>query len=246
MPVAIGIQNTTGASITIQDMGIFIPGSTILILTSVYTPDQLRASDSLLIRINNNEAVIYDGAASLTKTASLNFMNGAPIGTEADAITTVATSAAASAAPAIVGAGTILVVSGSNTTVVSGTASVQDTYFFAESAAQSTTTSSTFQQKVSLSASVVTGTYKLEWYYEFNNSSVSSNFLARIQENNSITLMNHIQEVQDGAAAQTNQAHGFVMRSLSSGAYDFDLDYAAAGGNTSRIQNARLFLQRLA
>jgi hypothetical protein len=246
MPVAIGIQNLTGSAITIQDMGISIPGSTILILTSVFTPDQLRSSDSLLTRINNNEAVIYDGSSSLSKTKSLEFMSGTPIGTEAAAITSVASSAAAGASPAIVGTGTVLVISGSNTTTISGALPVQNTYFFAESAAQSSTTSSTFQQKLRLTASVVTGTYKLEWYYEFNNSSVSSNFLAQIQENDSVTLMSHTQEVQDGASNQTNQAHGFAIRSLTGGTYNFDLDYAAVSSNTSRIQNARLFLQRLA
>lgn len=246
MPVAIGIQNLTGAAIAIEDMGVSVPGSTILILTSVYTPDDLRASNSLLTRINNNQAVIYDGASSLTKTASLDFMNGTPIGSEAAAISVVASSAAAGAVPALVGLGTITIVSGTNTTVVSGTAPVQSDYFWGESNAQSTTTSATFQQKLRLTASVATGTYKLEWYYEFNHSSVSSDFLARIQENDGTTLMSHTQEVQDGAAGQTNQAKGFVIRSLAAGSYNFDLDYAASGGNTARIQNARLFLQRLA
>lgn len=146
----------------------------------------------------------------------------------------------------ILAAGTnIDIIPAGNTLTIDGTPSVMETYFTGADEGMSTTTSTTFQQKLRLTIAATAGDYKLEWYYEWSCSSVSSNFLARIQQNDSVTHMSHVQENQDGNVSQTNQAHGFRIINLSAGTHDFDLDYAGTSGNTSRIQSARLFIQKL-
>jgi hypothetical protein len=118
----------------------------------------------------------------------------------------------------------------------------------ASSDVESTTTSTTFQNKVTLTtSSLVSGTYRIGWMYEWSYNSTNSNFQARVQLNNATDLMIHIQEPKDGATNQFHQAGGFYYAVGISGVQTIDLDYSSSVVNsTSRIRRARLDIWRVA
>lgn len=117
----------------------------------------------------------------------------------------------------------------------------------AESLAQSTTTSSTFQQKVTISTgSIAAGTYRVGWSFEWGYSAGNNDFQARVQVDNTTTLLSHRTEPQDTGADQQHGVGGFGYVTLTAGTHTIDLDYASSdNSSTARIWNARLEIWRV-
>ncbi|MEX0594894.1 MAG: hypothetical protein WD512_00205, partial [Candidatus Paceibacterota bacterium] len=145
--------------------------------------------------------------------------------------------------------------SGQVLTATSGTSATWQTppvfsSFFqqASSDAESTTTSTTFQQKVTLTtSSLVTGTYRIGWMYEWSYNNAGANFQGRVQLNNTLDLMIHVQEPKDAATSQFHQVGGFYYAVNISGVQTIDLDYSSSvNTSTARIRRARLDIWRVA
>jgi len=127
---------------------------------------------------------------------------------------------------------------------------------FEESLPPSTTTvANTFVQKVRLTLTVTasnTGTYRLDWSYFWNLDSQANDYRGRVQENDTTTLMEQRQEPKDsaggGGIGGTNQrfpAAGTVLRTLTPGTYNYDLDYTTSSGDEASIFEARLIMYRI-
>ena len=116
----------------------------------------------------------------------------------------------------------------------------------AESLGLSSTTSTTMQNKLNLTTpSLPSGRYRIGWTYSWSFGSISSDFEAQIQLNNSTTIMNHAQEPKDSGTDQLHRNSGFEFQTLS-GVQSIDLDYRTANsGTTAWIQRARLEIWRV-
>jgi hypothetical protein len=113
---------------------------------------------------------------------------------------------------------------------------------------QSSTTSNTYQNKLTLTtASLPSGNYRINWYYEWTHSSISDFFDAQVQVNNVTTIMNHIQEPKQSGTSNWVSSSGFYYYSGISGVLTIDLDYrtSTATSTTSYIRRARLELWRI-
>jgi hypothetical protein len=110
----------------------------------------------------------------------------------------------------------------------------------------SQTNSSTPIRKLRMSITdLPEGSYRIGWYYEWAQSSQSTDFRARVQLDDTTDLMYHSQEVKDSGTDQSVPVCGFAYVDLTEGDHVVDLDYWAEG-NTSYIQNARLEIWRVA
>ena len=112
-------------------------------------------------------------------------------------------------------------------------------FIYAEDTAESSTNSTTYIEKLTLSRTVSSGTYRVGWYFEWDVSSETIIFYARIQLNGA-----DIGTVADTAASAHTawgMTSGFYYTTLSSGTLQLDLDYRCAVSNkTAYIRNARL------
>jgi hypothetical protein len=114
-------------------------------------------------------------------------------------------------------------------------------YEFSEE--ESSTTSSTSQHKVSLSANDLPyGMYRIGWYSEVYQSSLSDSVEARVELNNSITMGDCAFEPSD--LADVMPFCGFRTMELS-GTNIIDMDYRQQRGSTAYIKSARLEFWRL-
>lgn len=104
------------------------------------------------------------------------------------------------------------------------------------------TTSDSFQQKVRLNATGLTGgTYRIGWYYEWNYNAGSRDFRARVQLDDATDLMEQVQEPKDTGSDQYHPVGGFKYETLSSGDHIIDLDWCCTNlGDTATIRRARL------
>lgn len=102
-----------------------------------------------------------------------------------------------------------------------------------------------WQQKLSTGAlSLPDGTYRIEWYAELKNSSISDDILFRVQRNNTETLGDLNIEGKDN----TNYfpVSGFDILTLSAGSHTFDIDYAIETTlMTGYIRRARITVWRM-
>lgn len=115
-----------------------------------------------------------------------------------------------------------------------------------ESLTQSSTNSSLPQRKLRMSIiEVPAGRYRIGWYYEWAQSSQSTDFRARVQLNDIIDLMYHSEESKEAGTDQSIPICGYVYQDLTEGSHNIDLDYWAEN-NTSYIKNARLEIWRSA
>lgn len=158
---------------------------------------------------------------------------------------------------AIVAGTAVTVTSGTNTVSISVTGATQSNSlprtFAAADETVSTTTSTTFQLKLNLAADtavIATGTspepYRLQWYYEWGQSSASTEFVSQVQIDDVSTV--HEQQWRPTATSSSDFAAtaGFIDMTLSSGSHSFDLDYKSnSAGKTSRIRRARLNISAL-
>lgn len=117
----------------------------------------------------------------------------------------------------------------------------------ASSDALSTTTSTTYQQKLRLTtATLIAGTYRIGWMYDWQITSTNSSFNGRVQLNDTTTLMDHLEETQDAATGQRHQVSGFAYVTLTAATHTIDIVYRTSNSAaTARIQNARLEIWRV-
>lgn len=122
-------------------------------------------------------------------------------------------------------------------------------YQFAESAGLSTTsmTPPSYMNKLTLTTpSIPAGDYKISVYYNWSYDSLSTDFIARVQLDTSITIFSHQAEPKDTGADQLYGFSGFDNATLTAGVHTLDLEFAASSaGGTARISNARLEIFRI-
>lgn len=111
---------------------------------------------------------------------------------------------------------------------------------------ETSTTSTSPVQKARLTLTgIPEGYYRIGWYYEWRRDAAWNDYQARIQIDDSTTIMEHIQEPQD-----TNSWHpvsGFYITNLSSGNHYVDFDhYGDNSGYTSYTRRLRLEIWRVA
>jgi hypothetical protein len=104
------------------------------------------------------------------------------------------------------------------------------------------TTNNSYQQKVRLIATGLSGgTYRIGWYYEWQYNSGARDFRARIQIDDTTDLMEQVQEPQDTGTDQYYPVGGFKYEVLSAGDHNIDLDWCCTNlGDTATIRRARL------
>jgi len=118
-----------------------------------------------------------------------------------------------------------------------------------------TTTPDVWVQKVRLTLTVAAGQegdYHLEWSYFWSHDATNNDFEARIQVNDTTTLMTHVQEPKDSGGSGpggTNQrfpAAGFIsLLGLTAGTYNYDLDLRTRNNNVeSTMLDARMRVYR--
>ena len=109
----------------------------------------------------------------------------------------------------------------------------------------STTSTSPLQiLRLSTPSNMIAGTFKISWYFEWSRSNNTADFRSQIQIDDTTTVMNHSQELQDPGTDQMLNNSGFYIGSLTSGIHNIDLDYWAENA-TSYIRRARLEIYRI-
>jgi len=117
----------------------------------------------------------------------------------------------------------------------------------ASSDTESSTTSTTYQQKLRLTTTDLPSSakYRIAWYYEWQHTDYRNDFRARVQINDSTTIMEHRQEPQDSGTDQWHSCSGFAY-TTESGILNIDLDYnSSSSSDTSSIRRAKLELWRV-
>lgn len=112
-----------------------------------------------------------------------------------------------------------------------------------ESETSTNSTSPVQKARLTLS-SLPEGYYRIGWYYEYNRSSISNDYMARIQIDDSYTVMEHAQEIKDNTSWYP--ASGFIIYQLSAGNHYIDFDhYGESTGATSYTRRLRLEFWRV-
>jgi len=103
-----------------------------------------------------------------------------------------------------------------------------------------------FQQKVRLAAAVpANGTYRIEWYLEMRNNSISNSIEAQAQVDDTTTLFLVAIEVKD--ITNYVPVSGFIELTLTAGTRNIDLDYRLTiAGDTMATRRGRLSIFRVA
>jgi len=97
----------------------------------------------------------------------------------------------------------------------------------------SSTTSGSWQQKLRLTTDVLPqGKYRIGWSYEWRYSRTSSDFEARVQVNDTDTLMEQTQEPKDSQSDQSTPSSGFAYFE-GNGVLNIDLDYRRSASGAS-------------
>ena len=90
------------------------------------------------------------------------------------------------------------------------------------------TTSTSYTQKATMTTgSLPSGNYRIGWSYEWNQESKDRQFKARIQVNNSTTVMEVITESKE-VSGMKQRGSGFEILESFSGVATIDLDYATS------------------
>jgi hypothetical protein len=116
-------------------------------------------------------------------------------------------------------------------------------YSFGSSEPSSSTSSNTYQQKLKLTAATAAGTYVVFWQALMTTSSANKNFQARIQVDDSTTLM----EVQSrvAVAGQDFVFSGVSQVTLTAANHDFDIDYSSTVASSTSMEKARIVIWRI-
>jgi uncharacterized lipoprotein YehR (DUF1307 family) len=105
----------------------------------------------------------------------------------------------------------------------------------------------TFTQKIRLTTtSLASGNYYITWYYEWRFTNATNDFVARVQINDTTTIMEHQQEPIDTGADQSYNVSGFYYAVALSGVNTIDLDFArSSASGTAFMKRARLAIWRI-
>jgi len=111
---------------------------------------------------------------------------------------------------------------------------------------QTTTNSTTPVQKARLTvANIAAGYYRIGWYYEWLRDSVANDYNARVQIDDTTTIMEQTEESQDPSSWYIEG--GFYIAQLTSGNHFIDFDhYGESTFNTSYTRRLRLEMWRAA
>lgn len=107
------------------------------------------------------------------------------------------------------------------------------------------TNSTSFQEKASLSVEgIPNGYYRLSWFFEWRNTSVSYDIRTRVVTDNTNVVMEQNEESKDSHSWHLES--GFVITQLNAGNHFFDLDYSSEStGMTVYIRRARFEIWRV-
>lgn len=107
---------------------------------------------------------------------------------------------------------------------------------------QSSTISKSYIQHLRLDFPYLnSGIYKVSWSYEWRLTGTTSyDFKARLQVDNSDTIMENRQEPKNGGSDQWHQSSGFGYIGLEEGSHFFDLDYCRSHKGTAYIRRAHI------
>jgi hypothetical protein len=129
-----------------------------------------------------------------------------------------------------------------------------DEYQTAEETTAATEATSTPKQFLRLTtpAGLPAGTYEIGWYYVWQHSSITTDFAARVQIDDTTDLIDpsgnavHREEPTDVATTQRIVSSGFATVALTAGAHNIDIDFwSATGTGTAQMFHARLRLMRV-
>lgn len=115
---------------------------------------------------------------------------------------------------------------------------------YAESESEQQTTNNAFDQKLKLTTSALSGgTYRIQWYYEWQYSSSNRNFKARVQVDDTTIISEQSQEPKDSGNDVYYIESGFKRIVLSAGVHTVDIDWCCENlGDTAIIRRARIEL----
>lgn len=117
----------------------------------------------------------------------------------------------------------------------------------AESSGLSSTSTTAWVQKTRLTtADIPSGTYRIGVFYNWSHNSISTEFQARVQIDDTTTIYEHNEEPGASSTDAYWDASGFQWVSLESGTHTIDLDYRSNNnGDTASIRNARIEFWRI-
>lgn len=112
---------------------------------------------------------------------------------------------------------------------------------------ESSTTSATYQQKVRLTTTTLTGgTYRIEWFFEHTMGGDDKQFGFRAQLDDTTTMTEGIIEAKGQYTdSQWRSVAGWDEQTLSAASHTIDVDYRDVGGDTAYIRRARVSLWRV-
>lgn len=95
-------------------------------------------------------------------------------------------------------------------------------------------------------SSLPAGTYRIAFWYQWNQTSAANSFESRVQIDDTTQIFTHVQEPQDTAATQRNTTHAFAYVTLTAGAHNIDIDYrAGSAATTAYVLEAAIELWRV-
>jgi hypothetical protein len=130
--------------------------------------------------------------------------------------------------------------------LLSGQSSIFGSEFYTSSSlGESNTNSNSPIVKLNLTTgSLVGGTYRIGWYYEWRRNSTNSFYIGDVIIDDSITIMNHYEAPQHNS--NYSPLCGFIITNLVSGIHSIDLRYYGSNsGNTNYIRKAMIEMWRI-
>jgi hypothetical protein len=212
---------------------------------------EINAIASKATPVDADIVIIEDSAASYAKkkatlnTTSPNAIHDDTSG-EINAITSKATPVAADVIIIEDSAASFAKKKATLTSLINGV--FGSSYQYNSSDTQSNTTSATPQQKLNLTTgSLTSGTYRIDWSFEFHVTVGKNNgeFNAQVQINNTTTIAALGDSLDWGVEDVWIAQSGFYNGSLS-GVQSIDIDYWDTEGTGVSIRRARLMIFRVA
>lgn len=115
-----------------------------------------------------------------------------------------------------------------------------------KAAAESVTGTTWTQYYRFATSSLPAGTYRIAFWYQWNQNSVANSFEGRVQVDDTTQIFTHVQEPQDPAATQRNTTHAFAYVTLTAGSHNIDIDYrAGSAATTARMLEAAIEIWRV-
>ena len=109
------------------------------------------------------------------------------------------------------------------------------------------TTGTAWTQFMRLTTPVIpAGRYRIGWYMNWRHASTANDFRARVEVDDTTTVMDAQEEPQDPGTNQRRPRGGFAYINLTNAAHTIDLDFAtSSAGTASTMNNAKLEIWRV-